>query len=418
MNRKYKDIKRQNLIGRREFLALSARYGQTASLLALGAVPIGATLFQATEAIAATEDEKRAKADHTMIIGLTAGAERWPDGPIITESFNTFGFPILKEAIERHSQGKIYVDAHYGGVLGDQVAMAPKVQQGTLAGCVSTTQNIAVAAPVWNVLDVPYAVGSDVNNWWRFLFASEINGTLRKTSEEQGIINLFIFPDLRWLEFRPGLDKDIRLPEDLANLKMRVTGSKGEQLALGILPCSPTPIAWGEVFGAMKDGAIDGLHVSPCSCADAGIHQVVGQMTDTRFMGDSAAGWVSTKWLRKLPPALQEAVLEAGYDASVYGYEKRSAAFTRQCGILPNPVDFFESGERPDIPETSIFSQVPITQNLLTEGEHAAWRDALSFERNREAYDALIDRYGRAEYESIVRVANSDASPEPARWWR
>lgn len=392
-------------IDRRTFLELTAKYGETATVLTLASLPVGATLFGAAEAYAATEAEKKSKADHVMIFGLTAAKDRWPNGPIITETFNSFGFPTLKAAIERNSKGKIYLDAKFGGALGSQVGIAPKVQQGVVAGCQSTTQNIAVAAPVWNVLDIPYTIGP-VDNWWRFLFSKEVNDTLRKTSEEQGIINLYIFPDTRWLEFGKNVTHDVRLPEHLNGLKIRVTGSKGEQASLAILPCSPTPIAWPEVFGALKDGAIDGLHASPCSVADAGIHQAVGQMTNCEFMGDCAAMWVSVIWLKRLSPTLQEAVREAGYEGAVFGRENLEKAFAQQCGLVA------------DAPPSTIYGKLPIKKNILTDKERQVWVDTLSLERNGDKLNPLIDRYGRKEFETVIRVAQSNASTQPQRWWK
>jgi hypothetical protein len=69
--------------------------------------------------------------------------------------------------------------------------------------------------------------------------------------------------------------------DDLKGLKMRVTGSKLEQAAFKILPANPTPIAWAEVFTALKDGAVDGVHVSAPSVLDGGMGPVVGQLVDT-----------------------------------------------------------------------------------------------------------------------------------------
>lgn len=46
------------------------------------------------------------------------------------------------------------------------------------------------------------------------------------------------------------------------------------------------------------------------------------------------------------------------------------------------------------------------------------WREYLSVERNKALLNELIDRYGRKEYEMVVRVANAPGKAAPQRWWK
>lgn len=389
---------------RREFFELSAKYGASAVLLASATAAVGVPLAEAAEAAAATEKAKNDAADHVLLFGCGGTPNRWPEGQIFKQNFDLTGLLQLKEGIERNTAGKVHVDIKYGGALGGQGAVGRKVQQGIVAGSQSSTQNMAAHAPVWNATDFPYVIGG-VENYWRIVFSKEVNDTLRKSSMEQGVIPLCIFPQTRWLELKMGLPAEVRHPEQLDGLKMRVTGSKLEQTAFNILPANPTPINWGEVYTAVKEGAVDGIHVGTGSVADAGIYEVIGQLVDTEWMYNADTLFISTKWFTALPAAVQEGVMEGAYEAQVYNYAIYDAAFKFQAGI------------RPDSPPDAAWNTVEAKRVYLTDSERAEWVDALSYERNKEIYDPLIERFGKEEYETVKRVAASGDPVIPRRWW-
>jgi len=394
-------------LGRRDFLQMCAAYGTTAVLggvLAATAEAGDSELKQHISIQAEEESKKEAAAKHTMIFGLDGVSNRWPDGVICTSTMWIVGAWRLKENIEKHSNGEIYVKIVEGAALGGQVKAARKVQQGIIQACSASTQNMAAFAPVWNVTDVPYVVGP-VQNYWKLLYSKEINDTLRAKSMQQGVMNLATFPQTRWLELKMGLPEDVRMPEQLKGLKIRVTGSKFEQAIFDILPSSPTPIAWGEVYTAMKEGAIDGIHVGPASVADAGIHEVVGQLVNTEIMYNADTFWLNTKWFKKLPPALQEAILEASYQTQLFVE-----------GIY-EPLNSLQAGLRPDSPPDAIWRQVGTKQVILEDKERAAWEDYLSYERNKERFEPMVKKFGKAEYEAVQRVAQS-GDTEKGRWWK
>jgi TRAP-type C4-dicarboxylate transport system substrate-binding protein len=391
-------------IDRRDFFALTGRYGATATILGIAGVSGGATLLEATAAHAASEEDKKAAAEHVLVMASTGTLNRWPDGSVSKHQSNMTGFVQWKDYVETFSGGKIYVDVHFGGALGGQIATARKVQQGSLQGCHSSSQNMAAVAPVWNAVDFPYQIGP-VENFWKICYSKEVNDTLRETSKQQGVIVSMLFPMVRWIELRQGLDREVRLPQDVDGLKIRVTGSKLEQTAFQILPANPTPVAWPEVYNALKDGAVDGIHVAPGPVADAKISEVIGSLVDTEFFYNTDSWWVSTKWYMSLPPALQEALDRASYHSQIFAHDLYEPLLRHQVGI------------RPDSPPTAVWQQEPAKQILLSDDERAQWQEYLSYERNKDTYDPLIERFGREVYETVKRVAHEPGTPEQKRWW-
>jgi TRAP-type C4-dicarboxylate transport system substrate-binding protein len=387
-------------IDRRDFFSRTSRY---AAALALSSVP-GAALFEMADAYAATEAEKKAKAEHVLLFGSTESANKWPQGKLSHEQSNMTGLLELKQYIEEETKGKVYFDLQYGGTLGDQIEMPRKLQQGVLAGCHASTQNAAAAAPVWNVVDFPYHVPPP-DGFWKLLFSREVNDTLRKKSEEQGLVTLCVFPQLRWIELRKNLGRQVRKPDDLKGLKIRVTGSKLEQTTFKILPANPTPVAWGEVYNAMKSGAIDGIHVGAGPVMDVGIADVVGTQTNTEFMWNTDGAFISTAWFKKLPPALQGAILEAAYRAQVFQHKVYVPYMRDQWGVFP------------DSPPDSLYKKLNIDTVFLNDQERAGWKEYLSYPRNKAVFDPLIQQFGKVEYDAVGRAAQASGAVEPRRWW-
>ena len=399
------DSKTAEPFSRRGFISLASRFGGSAALLAWIGLPAGATLLQATKAFAQSEAEKKQAAKHVMLTGITESPRRWPDGKLSTEQSNLTGVIEWKRNIEKHSGGQIYVDLQYGGALGSQIDMPRKLQQATLQAAHGSTQNLAASASVWNVTDFPYHIGP-VDNFWRLVYSKEFNDTVRKKSEQQGVLVLTFFPQIRWLQLRRGLNREVRLPEDTRGLKIRVTGSKLEQTAFKILPANATPVAWGETYSALQDGAVDGIHVGPGPVADVNISEVIGQLLNTEFMYNTDSLLVSVRWFRSLPPAMQEAILEASYDTQIFQHESYYPFLRDQWGIFP------------DSPKDSIWQKLNPRFVYLKPEERKQWEDYLSYARSKAIYDPLIEQFGKAEYEATGRVAHETSPLERRRWWK
>lgn len=401
------DQQKMKQLGRRDFLTLCTAFGTTAALGGVLAAVANAGEKEIKQHISIQADEekkKAAEAKHTLILGLDGVANRWPDGVICNSTMWSIGAWRLKENIEKHSNGSIYVKIVEGGALGGQVKAARKVQQGIIQACTASTQNMAAFAPVWNVTDIPYVIGP-VENYWKLLYSKEINDTLRTKSMEQGVMNLATFPQTRWLELKMGLPGDVRMPEQLEGLKIRVTGSKFEQAIFDILPSSPTPIAWGEVYTAMKEGAIDGIHVGPASVADAGIHEVVGQLVNTEIMYNADTFWLNARWFKNLSPVLQEGVLEASYQTQLF------------IEGIYEPLHSIQAGLRANSPPDSIWKKAGSKQVILNEEEKSAWQEFLSYENNKERFVPMVKKFGKKEFEAVQRVAKS-GDTEKGRWWK
>ena len=393
-----------NTISRRQFMKLASVFGVTAAFggLLTACSSSGSSVSDNVKKQASIEGDKSGKADFKAVFSVDGVLNKY-DGPVVKCSAFMIGLWELKQAIERNSNGKIFVDIQESAVLGSQAVAAQKMQQGALEMSHCSTQNMAGIIPPWNVLDIPYTIPT-IEDFFKVVYSKEVNKTMRERSKQMGGILLTVTPQARWLEMNKKIKNDIRKPEDLKGLKIRVTGSQLEQLAFKILPCNPTPVAWGEVPTAMNEGAVDGIHVGPLSVADFGILGAVGQVVDTKFMYNSDATFVSTKWFSKLPANLQEAMLVSGLEAQKYISENYQKLEKEQIGLSP------------DSPTSSLYKKEGIKMTFLSKEERQVWMDYLSYERNKDKYEELINKFGSSEYEAI-KEAVKNGSPNPQKWW-
>ncbi|MDN3713851.1 TRAP transporter substrate-binding protein [Paracoccus cavernae] len=284
--------------------------------------------------VVADETARKAAAEHVLTMGLDATLNQFP-GRVGTPHMSWIhGAPEFKAAIERLSGGRIYVEVHDGGALGGQAELLKKVQGVVQAGSCSM-QNAAQLVPILNILDVPYAIGNE-QNFWRLLFSKEFNDTFRKGTEDRRLVVAFAHPWVRRVMLSRSVSTEVRRPEDLAGMKIRVTAAKLEQLAFQILPTSATPIAWAETFSALKDGVMEGLHLAPGSGYDTGMATVIGQIIDTDWMYNTDSIWLSSRWLDKLDEDLRESVMEAAFEAQTYVYNTYETIQRDTFGIMPD----------------------------------------------------------------------------------
>lgn len=394
---------KNDTISRRDLLKLGAHYGVGAATLAL-MVGAGAGIPALARA-AASESEKRQNAEHTLVLGVDGVLDKFPDRRGTVDSSWINGTRRFKESVESLSNGRIYVNVQDGGALGSQTAGLKKVQQGIIQGASCSTQNAAQLAPVWNVIDVPYVIGSD-ENAWRLIFSKEFNDSVRKASEQRHLTLAWSNPVKRWLEMSVAAKRKVYLPEDLAGMKMRVTGSRMEQAAIGILPCSATPVAWAETYSALKDGAVDGIHISVASVHDGGMTPVIGQIVNTGWMYSFDSIFLNTAWIRSLDDDLQEAVMQSCFEAQKKAYDDYDEVMKYAIGV------------RPDSPDTAGWASTDTEITFLDETQMQAWRDYLSPTRNASVFNTLIDQFGRREYEAVQEILADAGEVKIEPWWR
>jgi len=143
--------------------------------------------------------------------------------------------------------------------------------------------------------------------------------------------------------------RNVRTPADLKGVKLRMPGSK-EWLFLGeALGATATPLAFGEVYLALKTGTIDGQDNPLPTVRAAKFYEVTKQLVLTNHLVDGIFIAISNKSWNAMTPAQRDKVRAAARAAAAYNDENR---LKEEAQI----VDFFkQNGLQVTTPDVEAF---------------------------------------------------------------
>lgn len=294
----------------------------------------------------------------TALAALTAGAalaEEWKfaieeiPGSIMDSYAQDF-----KKRIETATGGEVTVTIYPLGSLGTPTEVAEQTADGVIQLSNLSVGNLGTIVPESQVFLSTYLLPSDVAEVNRFLAESPtVHGALAETFVAKGLKlgALYSEGEQVWTT-----RKEIRTPEDMANFKMRVMVSPMLLRAYEDLGASPTPIPFGEVYGALQLGQVDG-QVNPVpAIQEMKFYEVTDYMIWAGEQQLLTAVMASDDWFQTLPPERQQLL---------------DQTFAEMNGFITPVVEKFNA-ERLD----QIKAAKPgITMIELSEDERAAFRE-------------------------------------------
>ena len=162
----------------------------------------------------------------------------------------------FKRLIEEKSEGAITVEVYPYGSLGTSAELTELVQIGAIQLANASPGHLGSLVPEIQVFSIPYLLSQNNEANKQVLTESEIiYGTIADSLEQRDLRLLTMYPegDMVWTA-----NKAIRTPEDLNNFRMRTMVSPILVEAYEAFGASPTPMPYGEVYGGLQLGSIDG----------------------------------------------------------------------------------------------------------------------------------------------------------------
>src|SRR6187551_310177 len=156
--------------------------------------------------------------------------------------------------VETRTSGRYKIQNFYAGALGAERESIEGVQLGTLDLTMTSTGPVPNFVPEIAILDIPFLFRDYAHA--RAVLDGPIGHDLLKKFDAKG------FKALAWAEngFRhmTNSKRDVKLPEDLKGLKMRTMENPVHIAAYKGFGIVTTPMAFPEVFTALKQGTVDG----------------------------------------------------------------------------------------------------------------------------------------------------------------
>lgn len=200
-----------------------------------------------------------------MLAGGCGPSPKQKDGTYVLRIANpqatgdsvTLGYEHLAELVEKKSGGKMRIELFSNAVLGGDRATTEAVQENTLDMASCSSPNFAGFIPEFMAFDLPYI--TDPKNQQKLYEAidhGELGEYYRQVARKKGF-EIIMFSEYGYRNFVTR-KLPIKVPADFKGVKLRTTDSPVEIAVARSLGALAMPVAWGETYTALSQGAIDG----------------------------------------------------------------------------------------------------------------------------------------------------------------
>ncbi|WP_434361137.1 TRAP transporter substrate-binding protein DctP [Parasalinivibrio latis] len=227
------------------------------------------------------------------------------------------------EVIKEESDGDIRVRIYYYGQLGTENDIVELASNGTIQFVSVGTGHLGSYVPEVQAISLPYVIGTDEKVAHKILTTSPTIYNLLAEKFEK--VNLKLLSMMSEGEMVWGANDPIRTPEDFDGQKIRTFTSTIPVETYKAFGATPTPLSWGEVYGALQLKTIDGMVNPIYFIYNAKWHEVQDYLM---FPGQQLyVGTVSTnsQWFKGLSEDKQAMVMKAirAADKAALDYQLR-----------------------------------------------------------------------------------------------
>lgn len=275
------------------------------------------------------------------VIALAAHADNWRGWNIHVDGYpNTVAMDAFAEALAEKTGGEITLQMFHGGTLGSQPDAVEQVRAGALEIGNFNLGPIGPIVPAANVVSLPF-VFKDVDHMFRVL-NGEGGAAISAGMAEKGLIPLAWY-DAGARSFYNG-EKAINTPEDVVGMKVRVMNNDLFTGMINEMGGNASPMAFAEVYQALKTGVVDGAENNWPSYESTGHFEVAGFYSLSQHLIIPECICINADTFAALSPEMQAAVTEAAQESSVMQRELWAAreAASREAveaaGVIVNEV--------------------------------------------------------------------------------
>lgn len=238
----------------------------------------------------------------------------WPNTEIHAQAVEKFA-----AEVEEKSNGAVKVEVYGDGVLGDDKDLLEGLKVGTADIWVGGAGVLSGASATAKIFTVPFMLDSQEH--FNKVYDGEVGQEISdRIQQESGYKVLSYWTrGARWLT----VNKEVKTPQDMAGLKIRVPDSPVFVKSFEQLGAAPTPMNFGEVFTSLQQGVIDGQENPLSLIYNSKFNEVVKYLVKTEHVREPIAMVISEAKFNSLSPEQQQALLDAANGAGKqYAYDE------------------------------------------------------------------------------------------------
>jgi len=198
----------------------------------------------------------------------------------------------IKTLIEKHTQNKVFVKIHDGGVNGIGTSLANSVKYGLSQGALISVANLAPMIPEIDILNIPFWSSSEEQYIRLFNSQDWDNHILSKMSPYKLKVLFPYVVGARTATSTKLYGKRIVTPKDFENVKFRIPGSKSLAVFYRLVKAKPQNIAWKLCARTARRGRYEALDPSVIGlfAGPEELNKELGIISEIELVHD---GWVA-----------------------------------------------------------------------------------------------------------------------------
>ncbi|MDI9333346.1 MAG: sialic acid TRAP transporter substrate-binding protein SiaP [Cytophagales bacterium] len=236
--------------------------------------------------------------------------------PAVPDDWHAKMWTVMKEELDKTAPKQFDMQINLNASLFKQGAEPAAMARGNLELSAISAQDIAKIVPEFSIFTAGYII-RDPDHLHK-VHTGAIGTEMAKLVSEKMDVTILapLYLGTRQVNLREA--KNVKTPSDLKGIKLRMPGSK-EWLFLGeALGATPTPLAFGEVYLALKTGTIDGQDNPLPTVKSAKFYEVTKQIVMTSHLVDGIFISISNKAWNALSKEQQAKVKTAAINAAKY----------------------------------------------------------------------------------------------------
>jgi TRAP-type transport system periplasmic protein len=265
------------------------------------AAPLGAALALAAGIFAAAPAAADAQVAQAQTFTLRYSHVLGPREPFHE------GFLAWARAVEQRTNGGLKMEVFHSSSLGREEDIIEQLRQGANLGQNTDAARLGNYVPQIAVINGPY-FASSIEEVGRIARAPSVVRWQAELAERHGL-KVVCF---NWVQgFRHFYtNRPIRKPEDLRGQRVRTPPAPIWQESIRALGAAPVAMAFGEMYPALQQRAIDGVELVYNNIPAGRFHEVLRFANETRHILLVNFQVVGSRFFNSLPPAFQTALVE------------------------------------------------------------------------------------------------------------
>jgi tripartite ATP-independent transporter DctP family solute receptor len=277
------------------------------------------------------------------------------------------GLERLRDKVAERSKGQLTIRLFPGSQLGKDEDVLEQARAGANVAVVVDGGRMAVFVKEFGILGAPY-LAEGFAGVRKVVTSPMFDGwveQLRKTSGHQIL-------SFNWWQGDRHLitNKPIKVPADLAGLRLRTPGAPVWMETIRAMGATPTPMAWGEVYPAMQQKVIDALEAQHPATVGSKLFEVAKHVTKTSHFNLITGVVTSAAWFDKLSPELQKILKEETLAAGDWASKATEDSLaTNEETMKKNGMTIADVDRKPFIEATKVVYEKLGYQQLRAEVE-------------------------------------------------